>query len=147
MTMAIQTCTKLPHVPSHGLHETKRTGSFSSLELGVTDSLLFLCAPSSEAERDRSPCSQTGWETHGTWMRVQDRKSVKDGGCLGYWMGFSKQRTQTVVAESNYLKRFFNFVSITAGRNRSSQDNAYSCVPAVIVPPQRTDCTNTASPI
>lgn len=58
---------------------------------------------------------------------------------------------QTVNTNSSHRKQLFenvsNFVSITAGRNRSSQDELYSCVPAVIVPPQQTDCTNTASPI
>lgn len=58
---------------------------------------------------------------------------------------------QTVNTNSRHGKQLFenvfNFVSITAGRNKSSQDNMSSCIPAVIVPPQQTDSTNRASPV
>lgn len=58
---------------------------------------------------------------------------------------------QTVNTNSRHRKQLFekvfNFVSITAGRNKSSQDNMSSCIPAVIVPPQQTDSTNRASPV
>lgn len=111
------------------------------------ESLVHYCSfmlTLSNQKNQCSPCSEP--QEHRTLIRLYYRAYQR-------WCMFRllNRILQTVITNSRHRKQLFenafNSVTITAGWNKSSQDNTSSCIPAVIVPPQQTDYTNRAFPI